>query len=232
MWLPWGKTRRRTLSSSFSFTTFKDVQTLVNEDLPIAGPPPSQDDQNPPSPSSLRPPPKAPSIFHRVRIAASALRTWKTLTLTQPQPPPNRVVLYFTTLRVIRKTFEDCRTVRTILKGLRLSIDERDLSMHAGFHDELKAILGEELSLPQVLVGGRCIGNADEIRQLHETGELKKVLEGVPVAGPGECEVCGGMGFLLCSYCNGSHKCYVEKGSFKSCSLCNENGLVRCISCG
>ncbi|KAI3806283.1 hypothetical protein L1987_22182 [Smallanthus sonchifolius] len=40
-----------------------------------------------------------------------------------------RVVLYMTSLRVVRPTFEACRTVQSILRGFRVSIDERDLSM-------------------------------------------------------------------------------------------------------
>lgn len=55
----------------------------------------------------------------------------------------NKVVLYFTSLRGVRKTFEDCCLVRLILKGYGVQIDERDLSMHRGFLDELQKILGD-----------------------------------------------------------------------------------------
>uniref|UniRef100_A0A5B7B2V6 Glutaredoxin domain-containing protein n=1 Tax=Davidia involucrata TaxID=16924 RepID=A0A5B7B2V6_DAVIN len=146
-----------------------------------------------------------------------------------------RIVVYFTSLRVVRRTFEDCRAVRSILRGFRVSIDERDLSMDSAFLEELQGILGREdkakLTLPRVFIGGRYIGGDEEIRQLNETGELKKFVEGLPAAEPGVCEGCGGYRFILCDECSGSHKCYSEKGGFRSCTECNENGLIRCPSC-
>ena len=42
----------------------------------------------------------------------------------------DKVVLYFTSLRGVRKTYEACCQVRMILKGLGLRVDERDVSMH------------------------------------------------------------------------------------------------------
>ncbi|KAF8394877.1 hypothetical protein HHK36_018814 [Tetracentron sinense] len=234
MWPPWGKSTGRnhtstTSSSNFTFSTFKDIQSLCKEE---------------PQLDHL----KNPSIFHRIRVSRSVLRTWSSCsTLPDLPPEPNappplpspdpsitlvgaekRIVVYFTSLRVVRKTFEDCRTVRSILRGFRLSIDERDLSMDAGFFEELQGILGRKnLTLPRVFIGGRYVGGADEIRQLHETGELKKFVEGFPAAEPGVCDGCAGFQFILCDQCNGSHKCYVEKGGFRSCSACNENGLIR-----
>ena len=151
-----------------------------------------------------------------------------------------RVVVYMTSLRVVRPTFEACRTVQSILRGFRVSIDERDLSMDSRFLDELQNIMAEggedefektKLTLPRVFIGGRYVGGAEEVRQLHETGELKKFVEGLPAVTPGVCEFCGDFRFILCDECSGSHKCYTDKGGFRSCTLCNENGLIRCTSC-
>jgi len=48
--------------------------------------------------------------------------------------------------------------------------------MDAQFLDELQEIIGcQKFSLPLVFIGGRYIGGAEEIRQLHENGELKKL---------------------------------------------------------
>ncbi|XP_057789840.1 uncharacterized protein At5g39865-like isoform X2 [Salvia miltiorrhiza] len=141
------------------------------------------------------------------------------------------IVVYFTSLRVVRSTFEDCKAVRSILRAFRVPIDERDLSMDGRFTEELQGILGltekSKLMLPRVFIGGRYIGGAEEVRCLHETGELKKYVERLPRAELGTCDTCGGYGFILCIECDGSRKCYSEKAGFRSCTLCNENGLIR-----
>ncbi|KAJ8543589.1 hypothetical protein K7X08_006112 [Anisodus acutangulus] len=225
---------RNNNSPNFSCPSFKDIQTLFSDD----------------SNSTYSPiPTKKPNIFHRVRRVNAILRaltnrpgpdfqskpesTRKSDPLIQIPGAEKKIVIYFTSLRVIRSTFDDCKTVRSILRSFRVSIDERDVSMDAGFMEELKTILGKKtkLSLPRVFIGGRYIGGAEEIRQLHEAGELKKYVEGLIPADFSTCEVCGGHRFVLCDECSGSHKCYSEKGGFRTCTGCNENGLIRCPSC-
>ncbi|KAL0450569.1 UNVERIFIED_CONTAM: hypothetical protein Slati_1613300 [Sesamum latifolium] len=87
----------------------------------------------------------------------------------------DKLIVYFTSLRGVRKTYEDCCHVRVILKGLGVKVDERDVSMHSGFKEELKELLSEGFgggSLPRVFLGKKCIGGADEIRRLNEEGKL------------------------------------------------------------
>ena len=48
-----------------------------------------------------------------------------------------------------------------------------------------------QLSLPRVFIGGRFMGGAEKIQQLHEFRELKKFVEGVPPVEAGVCECCG-----------------------------------------
>ncbi|GFY99346.1 NAD(P)-binding Rossmann-fold superfamily protein [Actinidia rufa] len=245
MWLPRAKStvRVRARPSNFSCSSFKDIQHLCSEDFTNAQ-------------LQAANSPRVPSVFHRVRRANSLLRTWSTRQPAQcvdvsPSAEPNvstetgpsislpgtekRVVVYFTSLRVIRSTFEDCRAVRSILRSFRVSMDERDLAMDTRFMEELQGIWGNhkmtKLTLPRVFIGGRYVGGAEEIRQLHEAGELKKFVEGLPAADAGVCEVCGGYRFILCDECRGSHKCYSEKGGFRTCTACNENGLIRCPTC-
>ncbi|KAI9118225.1 hypothetical protein K1719_010557 [Acacia pycnantha] len=270
MWRSWGKSTVRiqntssssssssSPSSSFSCSSFKDIQSLCLDEQP--------------QPSSCR----VATVFHRVRLVNSLLKTWsaqqqhqpklpkpvshpapksdaavsdpptRTLTVqtetppsTPPPPPPinipgseQRIVVYYTSLRVVRSTFEDCRSVRLILRGFRVKMDERDVTMDVGYMRELKSILEEKkVTLPRVFIGGRYIGGAEEVRQLNEIGELKKIVEGLPAADVGACDVCGGYRFILCEECNGSRKMYTEKSGFKICTACNENGLIRCPSC-
>ncbi|KAI3423439.1 uncharacterized protein J3R85_010929 [Psidium guajava] len=67
----------------------------------------------------------------------------------------DKVLFYFTSLRGIRKTYEDCCAVRMILKGFRVHVDERDISMDSSYKSELQSALRRKaLSLPQVLLGG------------------------------------------------------------------------------
>lgn len=144
------------------------------------------------------------------------------------------VVIYFTSLRGIRRTFEDCYTSRMILKSFRVKIDERDISMDSAYKKELQNVLGQKnVTLPQVFIKGKYIGGAEVIKQLNEVGELSKLLRGLPLRPLGyTCEGCGDMRFLPCSKCDGSRKYFDEdEEQLKRCPECNENGLVRCPLC-
>ncbi|KAK4272011.1 hypothetical protein QN277_020620 [Acacia crassicarpa] len=166
-----------------------------------------------------------------------------------------KVVLYFTSLRGVRKTYEDCCHVRLILKGLGVRIDDRDVSMHSGFKDELKELLGDSLTgigLPAVFIGSNFIGGAEEIQRLHEDGKLEKLLNCCERVNDEHgsinsdiCEACGDIRFVPCETCSGSCKIYLEADEeeeeedgevggeygFQRCPDCNENGLIRCPLC-
>lgn len=146
----------------------------------------------------------------------------------------DRIVVYFTSLRGIRRTFEDCYAVRMIFRMFRVCVDERDISMDSAYRKELQSVLGEKnASLPQVFIRGKYVGGADVIKQLHEVGDLAKILKGIPVREPGYvCEGCGDVRFVPCSNCDGSRKIFDEdEGVMKRCLECNENGLIRCPNC-
>ncbi|GMI84919.1 hypothetical protein HRI_002161200 [Hibiscus trionum] len=206
--------------SHFSLSTFKDIDAILKDEQQL-------------SPQS----PKRPSIFHRVKLSTAVLRALGHRHPPQPSTTlPNadqRVVVYLTSLRVVRKTFEDCKTVRSILRGLRVPIDERDVSLDSNLLDELQGIVGRKsFNLPLVFIGGTYIGGAEEVKRLHECGELNNLIGGLPLLmGSGVCNLCQGLRFILCPKCNGSHKIYSEKLGFRSCADCNTNGLIRCSSC-
>ncbi|KAF8043753.1 hypothetical protein BT93_A1923 [Corymbia citriodora subsp. variegata] len=146
----------------------------------------------------------------------------------------DRVVLYFTSLRGIRKTYEDCRAVRMIFRGLRVALDERDISMDSSYRKELQSKLkGKAPTLPQVFIRGNHIGGAEEIRQLNENGELAKLLEGLDASDFGfMCKTCGEARFVPCPSCSGSRKVFdKDDDRFRRCMDCNENGLIHCPSC-
>ncbi|CAK9133695.1 unnamed protein product [Ilex paraguariensis] len=99
---------------------------------------------------------------------------------------------------------------------------------------ELQSALGgKAVSLPQVFIRGKHIGGVDEIKQLHEVGELAKLLEGFSAQDPGiVCDNCGDARIVSCLNCNGSRKVFEEEeGKLRRCSDCNENGLISCPNC-
>ncbi|KAL1205420.1 hypothetical protein V5N11_011319 [Cardamine amara subsp. amara] len=162
-----------------------------------------------------------------------------------------KVIFYFTSLRGIRKTYEDSCNVRIMLKSLGIRIDERDVSMHSGFKDELKKLLEEDkfnngvgITLPRVFLGNKYLGGIEEIKKLNENGTLEKLIKGCErvedrYTGFGnECDACGDVRFVPCETCSGSCKIYYEgeeeeeeEYGFQRCPCCNENGLIRCPVC-
>lgn len=147
------------------------------------------------------------------------------------------IILYTTSLRGIRKTFEECHAIRFLLESFRIVFHERDVSMHLDFREELWKILGGRVIPPRLFVKGRYIGGADEVVGLHEQGKLKKLLEGIPIhLSNSTCTGCANMRFLVCFNCNGSRRVFKDGESnnddlYIRCLDCNENGLVKCPIC-
>ncbi|CAA0818830.1 Glutaredoxin family protein [Striga hermonthica] len=150
-----------------------------------------------------------------------------------PPGGQNAVVLYTTTLRGIRKTFEDCNAARSIVVAHRVQVLERDISMDSGFKEELRGLMGsKEVRVPLVFVKGRLIGGSDEVARLDEEGKLGVLLRGIPRAGPAGCKGCAGVRFVMCYECSGSCKLLGDDGRKSvKCGKCNENGLIVCPIC-
>ncbi|KAJ7952212.1 Glutaredoxin [Quillaja saponaria] len=161
-----------------------------------------------------------------------------------PPNGENRVVIYTTTLRGVRKTFEACTAVRAAFDGSGVLVCERDVSMDRGFKQELRELMkgkdGEATVPPRVFVKGRYVGGAEEVLRIVEEGWLGELLYGLPRKRVGAvCEGCGDVRFLPCFRCNGSCKILtfiaeLEKtgrSSMARCPDCNENGLVLCPLC-
>jgi glutaredoxin domain-containing cysteine-rich protein 1 len=150
------------------------------------------------------------------------------------------VVLYTTSLRGIRKTFEDCNALRLALESLLVHIDERDVALHDGFRNELRELMQRPplaslpASVPKLFINGRYIGGAEEVLQLHEEQKLAPLLDRMPRqrSASGPCDGCGGVRFIPCLDCSGSRK-LVDPRSQDTirCPECNENGLIQCPIC-
>ncbi|CAH1452278.1 unnamed protein product [Lactuca virosa] len=160
-----------------------------------------------------------------------------------PPGGSDAVILYTTSLRGIRKTFEDCNTIRFLLGSFRVSYDERDVSMHMEFREELWRTLGGRVIPPRLFIKGRHIGGVEEVVGLHEQGKLIYLLNGIPRSPTtAPCKGCGGIRFRICFSCNGSRKVVSEETDDDhsdhsdtplpiSCVECNENGLTKCQVC-
>lgn len=158
-----------------------------------------------------------------------------------PPGGENTIIFYTTSLRGIRKTFEDCSAIRFLLESFRVKFQERDVSLHLQYRDELWRLLSGRVIPPKLFIKGRYIGGADEIIGLHEQGKLKKLLEGMPrsLGSYSACEGCGNVRFVVCFDCNGSCKVVKDRDEdeddgevvYIRCPECNENGLVKCPLC-
>jgi glutaredoxin domain-containing cysteine-rich protein 1 len=161
------------------------------------------------------------------------------------------VVLYTTSLRGVRATFEACNAVRAALQAHGVAFRERDVSMDRGFRDELRSKLGllggarapAASMLPRLFVRGRHVGGAEDVLRLDEEGLLAPLLEGLPRARGGGgaycCDGCGGMRFLPCFDCSGSRKLAVtlpvvatSAAATASCRRRKKAGTVVVVRCG
>ncbi|KAK7278755.1 hypothetical protein RJT34_23791 [Clitoria ternatea] len=169
----------------------------------------------------------------------AGIKGYPSLTDFEEIHPPGgsqAVILYTTSLRGIRKTFQDCNTVRFLMRSFKIIYQERDVSLHLEYREELWKILGGKVIPPKVFIKGRYIGGADEVVALHEMGWLRMLLDGTPIhCADGPCKGCNSLRFVICSNCNGSCKVFTSNDdnleSFIKCPECNENGLVKCPIC-
>uniref|UniRef100_A0A7N0TMZ2 Glutaredoxin domain-containing protein n=1 Tax=Kalanchoe fedtschenkoi TaxID=63787 RepID=A0A7N0TMZ2_KALFE len=151
-----------------------------------------------------------------------------------PPGGSDSIILYTTSLRGIRKTFEDCQSIRFLLETFKVQFFERDVSMHSEYRAEMWQVTEQGKALPpRLFVKGRYIGGAEEVLRLHEQGKFRRLLEGVRLdERNGMCEGCGGMRFVVCFKCSGSHRVDDDDGGgWDKCVSCNENGLIVCPYC-
>uniref|UniRef100_A0A8C5MVT7 Glutaredoxin and cysteine rich domain containing 1 n=1 Tax=Leptobrachium leishanense TaxID=445787 RepID=A0A8C5MVT7_9ANUR len=151
-----------------------------------------------------------------------------------------RIVIYTTSLRVVRNTFERCEIARKIFQNHRVKFEEKNIALNGDFGKELDERcrrVNETPSLPVVFIDGHYLGGAEKILSMNESGELQDLLMKIErVQHPHACPSCGGFGFLPCLVCHGSkmsvfRNCFTDSFKALKCTACNENGLQRCKSC-
>ncbi|XP_065059150.1 glutaredoxin domain-containing cysteine-rich protein CG12206-like [Rhopilema esculentum] len=154
----------------------------------------------------------------------------------EEDPDYGKVIIYTTSLGLVRKTQYECKYVKQIFYNLLVRFDEKDLFVHPNFKKELQRKLGTEiLTLPQVFINGQSIGGAKDVEKMIETGTMKDFLVNVKrVSHAQSCPVCGGYKFISCNKCSGSGKSRRTRISREinslKCSACS-NGVVSCPEC-
>ncbi|XP_011694073.1 PREDICTED: glutaredoxin domain-containing cysteine-rich protein CG31559-like [Wasmannia auropunctata] len=149
-----------------------------------------------------------------------------------------RVVLYTTSLGIVRETFTNCMKMKQMLWTNMVKYDEADLFRDTELQTELKDRTDSEIvTLPQLFVDGQYIGGVDTVERLNESGELRRILE--PYQCKDACAVCpfcGGFQRLLCPICHGSKRS-VHRNEFTvefvalKCAKCDVFGMIRCPHC-
>ncbi|NXC18649.1 GRCR1 protein, partial [Corythaeola cristata] len=153
-----------------------------------------------------------------------------------------RIVIYTTSLRVVRTTFERCELVRKIFQNHRVKFEEKNIALNSDYGKELDERcrrVGEVPSLPVVFIDGHYLGVSRALAYLVAADNIFVFLTFFleqRVQHPHECLSCGGFGFLPCSACHGSkmsvfRNCFTDSFKALKCTACNENGLQRCRSC-
>ncbi|XP_024139672.1 glutaredoxin domain-containing cysteine-rich protein 1 [Oryzias melastigma] len=151
-----------------------------------------------------------------------------------------RIVIYTTSFRVVRTTFERCELVRKIFQNHRMKFVEKNIALDSELGKELEQRcrrVGEPPSLPVVFIDGHYLGGAEKILAMNESGELQDLLTKIErVQQPQTCQTCGGFAFIPCPMCHGSkmsvfRNCFTDSFKALKCTSCNENGLQPCQSC-
>ncbi|XP_001990907.2 glutaredoxin domain-containing cysteine-rich protein CG12206 [Drosophila grimshawi] len=149
-----------------------------------------------------------------------------------------KVVLYTTSMGIVRETYAKCANVKQILRTLLIKFEERDVFMSIEYQKEMRERMhNETISVPQLFVEGQHIGDADIVERLNESGELRQLLRPYKsLATAYTCRTCGGYRLLPCPSCSGSKKS-VHRNHFTTefvalkCMNCDEVGLVKCPKC-
>ena len=69
------------------------------------------------------------------------------------------IVLYTTSMKVVRETHDKCLLVKKILETQRVEFEERDIFASKDFHRDLvERLSDEDVELPQVFADGFYLG--------------------------------------------------------------------------
>ncbi|XP_070554808.1 glutaredoxin domain-containing cysteine-rich protein CG12206-like [Ptychodera flava] len=191
----------------------------------------------------LRIPAKYPKkVYLSQKTIAAETRT-KTESTNARKEEIGKIIIYTTSMSIIRGTYEKCQFVKKLFQNHRVKFEERDIYLNKHNQKDLQERLGKDspLTVPQVVIDGEILGVSFRFRKLehlNESGELRGILSRFEKCIPtSQCEVCGGFRMVPCVSCNGSKKSS-HRNNFTydfqalKCISCDENGLQACPECG
>eukprot|EP00042_Codosiga_hollandica_P054493 m.738774 g.738774 ORF g.738774 m.738774 type:complete len:563 (+) comp58912_c1_seq4:482-2170(+) len=150
----------------------------------------------------------------------------------------NIIVVYMTSLQTVRTTFDNCNAALKMFSLYGVKVRVKDAQIDPKFQKELTERLerAPNIELPQIFINAVHIGGLAQLIELNDSGSLRKLIEGF--AGESvRCSTCGGAAYINCTWCQGSKKSLqhaFEVGSRNNvlkCTICNNNGLMRCPTC-
>ncbi|XP_077289494.1 glutaredoxin domain-containing cysteine-rich protein CG31559 [Arctopsyche grandis] len=178
-------------------------------------------------------------VKNRVRAGiATFLQMQNTTAKSYREKDAGKVVVYTTSMGIVRGTYQKCVQVKKILRTLLVKFEERDVFMSGECQEEIKdRMKSSDVLVPQIFVDGQHVGDAETVERLNECGELRRMLKPYKSADAcTTCQVCGGYRLLPCPVCSGSKKS-VHRNHFTAefvalkCMNCDEVGLVKCEAC-
>lgn len=88
-----------------------------------------------------------------------------------------KVVLYTTSMGVVRSTYTKCQTVKKILNTLMIKFEERDVFMSTVHQQEIRERMeGDEIDVPQLFIDGQYIGVSSIQRSFLQFHKSRKLL--------------------------------------------------------
>uniref|UniRef100_A0A915K4X1 Glutaredoxin domain-containing protein n=1 Tax=Romanomermis culicivorax TaxID=13658 RepID=A0A915K4X1_ROMCU len=157
-------------------------------------------------------------VKNKVKMAMDSLKMKSKWKKNYEELEDGKVVVYMTSLRVIRPTWESCRSTISILENHSINFERRDVNLYPGFWDELKNRLdlgndGDDdntafLELPQIFVDGVHFADAKRLCELTELGQIKNILAPYMHLNKSKslCGECYGFQFVPCRFCHGGKK--------------------------
>lgn len=80
-----------------------------------------------------------------------------------------KVVLYSTSMGIVRSTYTKCQSIKQILKTLLVKFEERDVFMSGEYQQEIKdRMQNTEIDIPQLFVNVQYIGVSSRVNYCYK----------------------------------------------------------------